>query len=52
MYKKGSSKIGAFLNGEVEKLIKDGTIDKIIAKYEPFKGAIIRVGDSLAVDKQ
>lgn len=52
MFKKGATKISDFLNGEIQKLIKDGTIDKIIAKYEPFKGAIIRVGDPLAVDKQ
>jgi len=52
MYKKGETKIGDFLNVEIEKLIKDGTIDKIIAKYEPFKGAVIRATDSLAVDRQ
>lgn len=52
MYKKGESKVGDFLNAEIEKLIKDGTIDKIIAKYEPFKGAVIRANDSLGVDIQ
>ena len=52
MFKKGATKMSDFLNSEIQKLIKDGTIDKIIAKYEPFKGAIIRVGDPLAVDKQ
>jgi polar amino acid transport system substrate-binding protein len=52
MYKKGESKIGDFLNTEIDKLIKDGTIDKIIAKYAPFKGAVISASDSLAVDIQ
>lgn len=52
MYKKGESKIGDFLNTEIDKLIKDGTIDKILAKYEPFKGAIISASDSLAIDIQ
>lgn len=52
MYKKGESKVGDFLNAEIDKLIKDGTIDKIIAKYEPFKGAVIRANDTLGVDKQ
>lgn len=52
MYKKGESKIGDFLNAEIDKLIKDGTIDKIIAKYAPFKGAVISASDSLAVDIQ
>ncbi len=32
MYKKGESKFGDFLNTEIDKLIKDGTIDKIIAR--------------------
>ena len=52
MYKKGSSKVGTFLNTEIDKLIKDGTIDIIIAKYEPFKGAVIKTTDPLAVDIQ
>lgn len=52
MYKKGESKVGDFLNAEIDKLIKDGTIDKIIAKYAPFKGAVISASDSLAVDIQ
>ena len=52
MYKKGESKVGDFLNTEVDKLIKDGTIDKIIAKYAPFKGAVISASDSSAVDIQ
>jgi polar amino acid transport system substrate-binding protein len=52
MYKKGESKVGDFLNAEIDKLIKDGTIDKIIAKYEPFKGAVISASDSLGVDIQ
>lgn len=52
MYKKGESKIGDFLNTEIDKLIKDGTVDKIIAKYAPFKGAVISANDSLAIDIQ
>ncbi len=52
MYKKGESKVGDFLNAQIDQLIKDGTIDKIIAKYEPFKGAVIRATDSLAIDRQ
>jgi polar amino acid transport system substrate-binding protein len=52
MYKKGESKVGNFLNTEIDKLLKDGTIDKIIAKYAPFKGAVISATDSLAVDIQ
>ena len=52
MYKKGDQKVGDFLNAEIDKLLKDGTIDKIIANYEPFKGAVIRATDSLAVDIQ
>lgn len=52
MYKKGETKIGDFLNTEIDKLIKDGTIDKIILKYLPFKGAVISANDSLAVDIQ
>lgn len=52
MYKKGEQKIGDFLNAEIDKLLKDGTIDKIIDKYSPFQGAVIKVGDPRAVDKQ
>jgi polar amino acid transport system substrate-binding protein len=52
MYKKGEAKVGDFLNAEIDKLIKDGTIDKIIAKYAPFKRAVISASDSLAVDIQ
>ncbi|MFN9109772.1 MAG: substrate-binding periplasmic protein, partial [Bacteroidota bacterium] len=52
MYKNGETKVGDFLNAEIDKLIKDGTIDKIIAKYAPFKGAVISASDSLAVDIQ
>jgi polar amino acid transport system substrate-binding protein len=52
MYKKGESKVGDFLNTEIDKLVKDGTIDKIIAKYAPFKGAVISANDSLAIDIQ
>ena len=52
MYKKGETKTGDFLNAEIAKLIKDGTIDKIVSKYEPFKGAVIRANDSLAKDIQ
>lgn len=52
MYKKGAQKIGDFLNAEINKLVQDGTIDRIINKYEPFKGAVIRVGDPRAVDVQ
>ncbi|MDI9338412.1 MAG: transporter substrate-binding domain-containing protein [Alphaproteobacteria bacterium] len=52
MYKKGQTKLGAFLNTEIQKLIEDGTIEKIIAKYEPFPGAIINVKDARAKDIQ
>lgn len=52
MYKKGNAKIGEFLNVEIDKLLKDGTIDKIIGKYIPFEGAVISASDSLAVEKQ
>ncbi|GHT78627.1 amino acid ABC transporter substrate-binding protein [Bacteroidia bacterium] len=52
MYKKGNSKTGDFLNTEIEKLLKDGTIDKIIGKYLPFEGAVISATDSLAIERQ
>ena len=52
MYNKGENTIGDFLNAEIQKLISDGTVDKIISKYEPFKGAVIRVGDTRAKDIQ
>ena len=52
MFKKGDSKMADFLNKEIEKLLKDGTIDKIIAKYEPFKGAVNSATSSLALDIQ
>jgi polar amino acid transport system substrate-binding protein len=52
MYKKGAQKVGDFLNAEIDKLLKDGTIERIITKYEPFKGSVIRVGDPRAVDVQ
>ena len=52
MYKKGNSKIGTFLNVEIEKLLKDGTIDRIIAKYLPFEGAIISATNALAIENQ
>ncbi|MDY0389163.1 MAG: transporter substrate-binding domain-containing protein, partial [Methanolobus sp.] len=52
MYKKGNVKLGEFLNDEIEKLIKDGSLDSIINKYLPFKGALISVTDSLAIEKQ
>lgn len=52
MYKKGDSTVGDFLNAEIDKLIKDGTVDRIISKYEPFQGAVIRVGDPRAKDQQ
>ena len=52
MYKKGNSKLGAFLDTEIEKLVKDGTVDKIIGQYVPYKGAVISPTDSLAIEKQ
>lgn len=52
MFRKGDQKVADFLNAEIDKLVKDGTVDRIITKYEPFKGAVIRVGDPLAVDRQ
>lgn len=52
MYKKGDQKIADFLNAEIDKLLKDGTIDRIIDKYAPFQGAVIKVNDPRAVDKQ
>lgn len=52
MYKKGNSAVGDFLNAQIAALIKDGTVDKIISKYEPYKGAVIRVGDPRAKDVQ
>lgn len=52
MFKKGNVKLENFINSELEKLINDGSIDKIIEKYIPFKGAVISVTDSLAVEKQ
>lgn len=52
MYKQGAQQMGDFLNGEIDKLVKDGTIESILLKYEPFKGAVIRVGDPRAVDVQ
>lgn len=52
MYKKGENKFGDFLNAEIQKLLADGTIAKIIAKYEPFKGAVIIANDPSAVEKQ
>jgi ABC-type amino acid transport substrate-binding protein len=51
MYKKGNTKLGEFLNAEIEKLLEDGTIDKIIDKYAPFKGAVISATDALAVER-
>jgi ABC-type amino acid transport substrate-binding protein len=52
MYDKGANNIGEFLDKEIVAMIKDGTINRIIAKYEPKKGLIIRADDSLAVDIQ
>lgn len=52
MYKKGNTKLGEFLNAEIDKMLKDGTIDSIIGKYIPFKGALISATDSLAIEKQ
>lgn len=52
MYKKGNEKVGNFLNIEIDKLLKDGTIDRIINQYIPFEGAVISATDSLAIDKQ
>lgn len=52
MYKKGNDKIGEFLNAEIDKMLKDGTIDSIIGRYIPFEGALISATDSLAVEKQ
>lgn len=51
MFKKGNSKIEDFLNVEIDKLVKDGTIDKILVKYLPFPEAAIKVTDSRAVEK-
>lgn len=52
MYKKGDTKLGDFLNSEIDKLIKDGTIDEIIKKYIPFEGAVISATDPRAVEIQ
>jgi ABC-type amino acid transport substrate-binding protein len=52
MYKKGESAIGDFINKNVEAMLKDGSLEQILAKYEPTKGTIIRVNDSRAKDKQ
>lgn len=52
MYNKGAEEIGVFLNEEIEAMVEDGTIDEIIAKYEPEKGLIIRANDSLAIEIQ
>lgn len=52
MYKKGNTRLGDFLNAEIDKLLKEGTIDKIIEKYVPFHGAVISANDTLAVEIQ
>lgn len=51
MFKKGNAEIEKFLNVEIEKLIQDGTVDKILDKYLPFPEAAIKVTDSRAVEK-
>jgi ABC-type amino acid transport substrate-binding protein len=52
MYKQGNEKLGEFLNREIENLLKDGTVDRIIEKYEPFKGAVISATDPRATERQ
>lgn len=52
MYKKGNVQLGNFLNSEIDKLIEDGTIDKIIKKYTPFEGAVISATDPRAIEIQ
>ena len=52
MFKKGNSKIGEFLDAEIQKLLDDGTVDRIIEKYIPFPGAVISATDPMGVEKQ
>ena len=51
LVKKGESDLKEFLNSEIKKLANDGTIDQILEKYAPFKGAVISITDSLAIAK-
>jgi ABC-type amino acid transport substrate-binding protein len=52
MLKKEEDRFKSFLNASISKLVKDGTINKIIKKYQPFEGAVIQVTDSIAKDTQ
>lgn len=51
LVKKGEKDLIVFLNSEIRKLATDGTIDLILERYSPFKGAVISITDSLAIAK-
>jgi polar amino acid transport system substrate-binding protein len=43
MMKKGNTELQAIINQGINELVADGTLDKILNKYEPFPHAVIRV---------
>lgn len=52
MFDQGHPELKSFLDGEIQKLIKDGTVDRVLAKYAPFEGAVISATDPRAIERQ
>lgn len=52
MIKKGNKLLESELNKTISVLLKNGVIDKIIKKYEPFKGAVISASDPMGIERQ
>jgi ABC-type amino acid transport substrate-binding protein len=52
MIKKGNKILENELNKTISILLKNGTIDKIIKKYQPFKGVVISASDPMGIERQ
>ena len=52
MFDQGHPDLKHFLDDEIQKLIKDGFVDRTLVKYAPFEGAVISASDPRAVDRQ
>lgn len=52
MLNKNEDRFKELLNSSIDKLVKNGTVEKIVKEYQPFEGAVIQVTDSIARDIQ
>lgn len=52
MFDQGNPELKSFLDSEIQRLVESGFIDRVLAKYAPFEGAVISVSDPRAIERQ